>query len=145
MYNNLLKKANDNYTEQAMMQCANCGRKFTENALRIHNKSCTAANPAKGVKGKEYTGPSSNSKPMGNTSSPTKLSAPVQKVKKEPSPSRPKTLMCYICGREFGTKSLGIHIKSCIKKWEDEEAKKPRASRRPVPQPPPILFDVLFF
>lgn len=26
------------------------------------------------------------------------------------APSRPKTLVCYICGREYGTKSLGIHI-----------------------------------
>ena len=128
-----------------MCQCMNCGRKFTENALRIHQKSCTADNPAKAVKGKEppvrNSGGGMSGVP-GKNSSPTKLKAPSQKVQKEPSPSRPKTLMCYICGREFGTKSLGIHIKSCIKKWEDEESHKPKGSRRPVPQPPPILFDV---
>lgn len=30
--------------------------------------------------------------------------------------SIPKTLMCFICGRHFGTKSLKFHIKSCYKK-----------------------------
>lgn len=50
--------------------------------------------------------------------------------------SRPKALVCHICGREFGTKSLAIHVKACTKKWEDAEALKPRKERRPVPRPP---------
>ena len=29
---------------------------------------------------------------------------------------KPKALMCFICGREFGTNSLEIHIKQCEKK-----------------------------
>ena len=49
---------------------------------------------------------------------------------------RPKTLVCHICGREFGTKSLPIHIKACTKKWEDAESLKPRKERRPVPRAP---------
>ena len=40
-------------------------------------------------------------------------------------PQKPKTLVCYICGREFGTASLEIHLKSCQKKWELEQEKKP--------------------
>ena len=68
--------------------------------------------------------------------------SPHKKPKILEEPSGPRTLMCYICGREFGTKSLSIHIKTCIKKWEDEESKKPKIQRRPVPQPPPMLFDV---
>lgn len=41
------------------------------------------------------------------------------------SPSRapaqkPRALMCYICGREFGTASLEIHLKSCKTKFENE-------------------------
>ena len=35
--------------------------------------------------------------------------------------NRPKSLTCYVCGREFGTKSLGIHIPQCIKKFEMNE------------------------
>ena len=34
---------------------------------------------------------------------------------------RPKLLMCYICGREYGTMSLEIHIKTCKKKWDIEQ------------------------
>ena len=33
---------------------------------------------------------------------------------------RPKTLICFICGREYGTKSLEIHLKACEKKWNIE-------------------------
>ena len=33
-------------------------------------------------------------------------------------PTKPKSLVCYICGREFGTASLEIHMKTCKKKWE---------------------------
>ena len=25
---------------------------------------------------------------------------------------------CYICGRDFGSRSIGIHLPSCTKKWE---------------------------
>lgn len=32
-------------------------------------------------------------------------------------PRRPKSLNCYICGRAYGTRSLGIHLKTCKKKW----------------------------
>ena len=28
---------------------------------------------------------------------------------------------CYICGRDFGTRSIGIHLPSCTKKWENEQ------------------------
>ena len=39
-------------------------------------------------------------------------------------------------GREFGTTSIEIHLKSCKKKWEIEEGKKPPKERRPLPEPP---------
>ena len=58
------------------------------------------------------------------------------------APKKPKSVMCYICGREFGTASINIHIKSCQKKWEIEESKKPRNERRPMPQPPRDWEDV---
>lgn len=44
--------------------------------------------------------------------------------------------MCYICGREFGTRSIGIHIPNCEKKWETEQKKLPKSQRRPVPTRP---------
>lgn len=53
---------------------------------------------------------------------------------------RPKALMCYICGREYGTLSLEIHLKACRKKWDIEQAKKPVEMRKPCPEPP-LNFD----
>ncbi len=50
--------------------------------------------------------------------------------------SKPRAVMCYICGREYGTKSIGIHQKQCAKKWELEESRKPRHLRRKMPEPP---------
>lgn len=55
----------------------------------------------------------------------------------------PRTLVCYICGREYGTKSLGIHLKTCVKKWEIAESQKPKRERRPVPACPPALMKLL--
>ena len=58
-------------------------------------------------------------------------------VGKPPSfTNRPKALVCHICGREFGTKSLVIHQKSCAHKWEQAEAQKPKHLRRPLPSIP---------
>merc|ERR1712117_900683 len=45
-------------------------------------------------------------------------------------------VLCYICGRQFGTKSIKIHIPNCEERWEIEQAKLPKSERRPVPQAP---------
>lgn len=53
--------------------------------------------------------------------------------------AKPRAVACYICGREFGTASIEIHLKSCKKKWIDNEAQKPKHQRRPLPQEPAAL------
>ena len=69
------------------------------------------------------------------------LGAPASPSKGSRYPGmKPKALMCYICGREYGTASLDIHIKSCEKKWENEQAKLPVKERRPCPTKP-VEFD----
>ena len=51
---------------------------------------------------------------------------------------------CYICGREYGTKSIDIHIPQCKKKWIAVESQKPVKERRPLPEPPtPMSIDDL--
>ncbi|KAK3274927.1 hypothetical protein CYMTET_16918 [Cymbomonas tetramitiformis] len=50
--------------------------------------------------------------------------------------SRPRTLVCYLCGNEFGTKSLLIHIPQCQQKWLTAEASKPPKERRALPAAP---------
>ena len=47
----------------------------------------------------------------------------------------PRLLMCYICGREFGSQSLGIHEPQCLDKWRAEQLLLPpgqRAKHEPV-------------
>jgi len=57
-----------------------------------------------------------------------------------PGSLRPKALMCYICGREYGTASLDIHLKTCEKKWEAAQTLLPLKERRPCPTKP-VEFD----
>ena len=51
--------------------------------------------------------------------------------------------MCYICGREFGTASLEIHLRTCKKKWDIEQEKKPANQRKPCPEAPKQFDDTI--
>ncbi|CDW81196.1 UNKNOWN [Stylonychia lemnae] len=103
------------------IQCLNCMNVFTSDKVKIHERTCI-------MKGR--TG-------VMNTVNIEIKKRAAPKEKKPPAfISRPRTLICYICGREYGTASLQIHLKTCIKKWEIEESFKPPHQRRPVPEPP---------
>jgi len=56
---------------------------------------------------------------------------------------RPTSLICYICGRGYGTASLGIHIKSCQRLFLKQQERKPKRERRKLPPPPPGLMEML--
>lgn len=94
------------HSENALVPCPNCNRRFLPDSLVVHLRSC---------------------KGDGTKESPD--------AKKGPA-SRPRGIICYICGKEYGTASIDIHLKTCKKKWEDEESKKDKKDRRPLPQPP---------
>ncbi len=51
---------------------------------------------------------------------------------------QPRTMVCYICGREFGSKSISIHEPQCIKKWHRENDQLPPNMRRPEPRKPEV-------
>lgn len=55
---------------------------------------------------------------------------------------RPVAVVCYICGRDFGTKSISIHEPQCLKKWHNENNNLPKNLRRPPPKKPEILPDI---
>ena len=59
-----------------------------------------------------------------------------------PTP-RPRLLVCYLCGREYGSKSLGIHLPQCRKMFEAQEAKKPKSQRRKLPTLPPGYMEAM--
>ena len=106
------EEAFDHYNTVALVPCG-CGRTFLPDSLVRHQKTCKSAtmpvNKSGGLSG--GAGPGA-SKSLG--------AAGANLIKKPPGALRPKALMCYICGREFGTASLEIHLKTCKKKWAIE-------------------------
>lgn len=44
--------------------------------------------------------------------------------KKSFTPSKPALVVCYLCGREYGSASISIHEKQCQKRWQATQAKK---------------------
>ena len=113
------EEALDSYNNKALDPCPNCGRTFLPDRLKVHLRSCGGANGTS--KARHADAGSAQASP-----SPPKPKAIV----------RPRTLVCYICGREFGTASLEIHIKTCKKKWEYNQNQLPLKDRRPLPEPP---------
>lgn len=53
-------------------------------------------------------------------------------------PAMPKFVLCYICGRKYGTQSIEIHEPQCLEKWHFENAKLPPQHRRPPPRKPDV-------
>ena len=51
---------------------------------------------------------------------------------------KPQSVICYICGREYGTMSISIHEPQCIKKWQMDNDQLPRGQRRPLPKKPEV-------
>ena len=50
----------------------------------------------------------------------------------------PKFVLCYVCGRKYGTQSIEIHEPQCLEKWHVENAKLPPNLRRPPPRKPDV-------
>lgn len=50
--------------------------------------------------------------------------------------AKPLGYVCYICGQQYGSRSLRIHVTNCQEKWEQRESVKLPRERRPVPAPP---------
>ncbi len=50
----------------------------------------------------------------------------------------PKFVLCYVCGRKYGTQSIEIHEPQCLEQWHIENAKLPPNLRRPPPRKPDV-------
>ncbi|XP_029646472.1 zinc finger protein 474-like [Octopus sinensis] len=104
-------------SQESLVACENCARTFLPDRLIVHQKCC---------------------KPKQETSTST-LKSKTRELSSSTMPAianRPCTIVCYICGREFGTKSISIHEPQCLKKWHIENDKLPKKHRRPEPLKP---------
>lgn len=105
-------------SKQQLLPCENCGRTFLPDRLPVHQRSCK---PGKVAKRSHY--------PNG-ISSHSNIFDHKQQLSQ---PAKPKTVVCYICGREFGIASISIHEAQCLKKWKLENHDLPKNIRRPMP------------
>ncbi|XP_052098387.1 zinc finger protein 474-like [Mytilus californianus] len=119
---NALNEAAWTSSQAQLLACENCGRTFAPDRLPVHQKSC---------------------KPKIGQAASTDNNAPRNNLNNTPTESKtvtamqgPKTVVCYICGREFGTKSLPIHEPQCLEKWKIENNRLPKERRRPLPKKP---------
>ncbi|XP_078718220.1 zinc finger protein 474-like isoform X2 [Lampetra fluviatilis] len=100
-----------------LVPCSNCGRKFAPDRLQVHQRSCKVKGPG---------------------ASPASTGAGTSAAVQPKVIRKPQTVICYICGREFGTKSISIHEPQCFTKWHIENDKLPKNMRRPEPKKPEV-------
>jgi hypothetical protein len=119
-----------------LVPCRNCGRKFVQDRIQVHERICkkTGVVPrAKTFHVGDSVGANNNNNDGNNTNQNYN---PCNPVMKEPPKREHKFVFCYICGRQFITASLKIHEPQCLKKWEMENARLPPNMRRPAPKKP---------
>lgn len=109
--------------------CQICGRRFGTRSIKIHEPQCnrrqlTAQN--------DLTSPQKKSVTYADSVD----NAPSM----YPDMSQKKTVTCYICGRDFGSSSIGIHEPQCLKKWHAENDKLSPARRRKEPEKPQVVY-----
>ncbi|CAL4105888.1 unnamed protein product, partial [Meganyctiphanes norvegica] len=107
-----------------LVPCA-CGRTFFPESLEKHQRGCKATQDAK-------------NKPARKTSGSERPETSGSSVKVSMGPNRP-TVVCYICGREFGTRSIAIHEPQCLKKWNMQNDNLPDHLKRPEPKKPELV------
>ncbi|KAJ1059749.1 hypothetical protein K5549_004187 [Capra hircus] len=119
-----------------LVSCPNCSQTFAPYRLPVHKRSCKGQ--PSGPKAQDLTlgsrgglEESTNSKSQRNPAAPPVTDKPTMI-------RRPPTVVCYICGREYGTKSIAIHEPQCLKKWHNENNLLPKELRRPEPKKPEV-------
>ncbi|CAG9766422.1 unnamed protein product [Ceutorhynchus assimilis] len=108
-----------------LVPCKNCSRTFYPDRLEVHQRSCktTPSNPI--IIKKSF----SSNDALSASSSMTQSNSDLPST----SLKSPQFIDCYICGKKFGTKSIQIHEKQCLKKWHVENESLPRDMRSPAP------------
>ncbi|KAJ8924138.1 hypothetical protein NQ315_006922 [Exocentrus adspersus] len=107
-------------SQSTLAPCQNCGRTFYPDRLLVHQRSCKL--PQNHIRISTSELQTSNHPPPMSQSTPA-----------TPSGRRPPSVECYICGKMFGSTSIKIHEKQCLKKWNIENDSLPAAMRSPPP------------
>lgn len=143
--------------EANLSPCPNCGRTFLPDRLQVHLRSCKSTNnnsnnrnnsnaSARGGNNSNQrrVGPQGSSSTMNSSSNGGGGMGATQRSNgntvKRTVPGVPPVLpRCYLCGQQFGTTSIGIHVPQCYaKKIAQWHASDP-ATRGQAPKHPDTL------
>lgn len=117
---------NSDTTRYGMTLCEKCGRVVAAGRISVHSRLCKPDAQHK---------ISTNSVRFPSMCDLLKVE---RESFKQPGPTtfrkKPPTVVCYICGREYGTKSIAIHEPQCLKKFEMEKRMLPVCKRKPLPK-----------
>ncbi|CAH8510579.1 unnamed protein product [Schistosoma turkestanicum] len=142
-----------------LVPCPTCGRTFNPDRIDVHKRICKSVSQNKNqtvntnsvktaVKSDNSTVNSRNQVNTDKFKTTNKIMSPQQQQRegggitaesdrpKETIPRKPITAVCYICGREYGTRSIGIHEPKCLEKWHRQNNELPPAMRRKPPERP---------
>ena len=116
-----------------MIKCPNCGRTFTDQSYKSHQKSCTSDNPSKGVGGKGSVSNNNQSSPSKNYGGSNNKNYEFE----EEAYEEVERAECSICGRKFAVDRLSKHEKVCKKaKIKDDSRPKPKEKPKIVKAEP---------
>ncbi|XP_060516992.1 zinc finger protein 474-like [Cylas formicarius] len=105
-------------SQATLVPCRNCGRTFYPDRLAVHQRSCRVQHISKNGSADESSSATSSSA----------ISRPSSK-----SFELPSSVKCYVCGKMFGSHSIKIHERQCLKKWHAENESLPPDLRSPPP------------
>ncbi|CAK0867824.1 unnamed protein product [Prorocentrum cordatum] len=122
--------AKDAYEAKVMAHCPGCGRSFKDEAtLARHAKACTG----KGAAGALQAAPAAEERAREAVAADrgrTGARSPA------PPPAAPRTVVCYICGREFGTSSIpGRPRRAALARAGGARRTRPTGAREENPPP----------
>ena len=111
--------------------CGQCGKEIAADQVVVHSRMCK---PQSQVSTGSITFPTLpkllRTESVSSTCTISDMDSRPKVIKKPPS------VVCYICGREYGTKSIEIHEPQCLKKWKIENSKLSISERKPLPRKP---------
>ena len=109
--------------------CGHCGREIAADQIVVHSRMCK---PKSQVSTGSITFPTLptvlRTESVSSTCTISDMESRPKVIKKPPS------VVCYICGREYGTRSIEIHEPQCLKKWKIENSRLPISERKPLPR-----------
>ena len=116
-------EASTDTSKHGVTLCRLCGRVVATDRIKVHSRLC-----------KPDTRGRINTSSVKFPSTCNLLKVEQSNRHPKVSVTKPPTVVCYICGREYGTKSISIHEPQCLKKFEAENRKLPINKRKPLPK-----------